>query len=100
VTALVEMILQLACALDEHGPFSLPLQSIAASSPLPPIRCLTCGADCRHLLIIEKPDIPARAPGVTLWNTRSAPAIVIGVDSSFVVDARAAAFVNASGPIQ
>lgn len=58
-----------ACALDGHGPFALP---VASSSFTPPLYCLTCGADCSHIVRVE-----VMAGRLVLWNLRTAPAIVV-----------------------
>lgn len=59
----------LTCALDGHGPFALP---VASSSFTPPLYCLTCGADCSHIVKLE-----VLGGRLVLWNLRADPAIVV-----------------------
>lgn len=81
------ILLGIACAHDQHGPFSFPVQSFARTSALPPIHCLTCSANARAFFRIEHGEFG----GVFVWNLRESPAVVIGWDDAITIPARAAA---------
>jgi hypothetical protein len=76
-SALVATVLALACELDGHGPFSLP---VASTSLVPRVYCLTCGADCTRLIRVE-----AGHSRLLVWNFRRDPAVVFTWDGSHAV---------------